>query len=168
MTLSADEQYMLELINRARLDPDAEAARQGIGLNDGLAAGTITSAAKEVLAPNDLLDSAAAGHTTWMANNSTLTHAGGGGSLPDDRIMSSGYPGGSGFDYAEILGVVNTANFASQTAIVNELHRLTILNTLDATPGSSDREALFYTSVREAGIESSWAPIPSPVHPGAI
>ena len=36
MTLSAAEQYLLELINRARLNPAAEAARYGIDLNAGL------------------------------------------------------------------------------------------------------------------------------------
>ena len=38
---TAYEQYFLELVNRARANPGAEAARVGIGLNDGLAAGTI-------------------------------------------------------------------------------------------------------------------------------
>ena len=38
------EQLMLELINRARMDPAGEAARQGISLNQGLAAGTISTA----------------------------------------------------------------------------------------------------------------------------
>jgi serralysin len=43
--LNAYEQYMLELINRARLDPDAEAQRYGIGLNDG-GAGTVAAQAQ--------------------------------------------------------------------------------------------------------------------------
>ena len=50
-----NEQYMLELINRARANPSAEASRYGIGLNDGLAAGTITTAAKQPLAPQQNL-----------------------------------------------------------------------------------------------------------------
>ncbi|WP_347312612.1 calcium-binding protein [Defluviimonas sp. SAOS-178_SWC] len=152
MTLSAQEQYMLELVNRARLDPDAEAARQGIGLNDGLTAGTISSTAKEVLAPNGLLDIAASGHDSWMIANSTLDHLGSGNSLPDDRINATGYPGGSGFGYAEILGVVNANTFSTQKAAADELFRLTMLNAVDNTPGSSDREALFFGGVREAGI----------------
>jgi Ca2+-binding RTX toxin-like protein len=167
MTLSAEEQYMLELINRARLDPDAEAQRQGIGLNDGLAADAISSTAKEVLAPNALLETAATDHTNWLVANSTFTHRGAGDSLPDDRISATGYPGGSGFNYGEILGVVDASGFGSMTEMINELHRLTMLNAVDSASGSSDREALFYDSVREAGIEiwtgsytiasSSWA-----------
>ena len=45
-TPTNDEQYMLELINRARANPAAEAATYGIDLNEGLSAGTISSAAK--------------------------------------------------------------------------------------------------------------------------
>src|SRR3954468_21380533 len=49
------EQYMLELINRARANPAAEAARLGIDLNEGLAASSISTAAKQPLAINDKL-----------------------------------------------------------------------------------------------------------------
>ncbi|HEX6093736.1 MAG TPA: hypothetical protein VFZ07_10315, partial [Dongiaceae bacterium] len=60
--LTAQEQYLLELINRARLDPAGEAARNGIGLNDGLASGTITADSKQPLASNGNLATAAQGH----------------------------------------------------------------------------------------------------------
>ena len=50
---SAAEQYFLELINRARANPAAEAARLGISLNEGLAGGTITASAKPPLAFNE-------------------------------------------------------------------------------------------------------------------
>ena len=52
---TAQEQLVLELINRARLDPAAEAARFGIALNEGLPAGTISTAAKQPLAMDDAL-----------------------------------------------------------------------------------------------------------------
>jgi hypothetical protein len=60
---TAYEQYILELINRARANPGAEAARLGIDLNQGLAAGTISTAAKQPLAFNPLLIDAARGHS---------------------------------------------------------------------------------------------------------
>jgi hypothetical protein len=76
-------QYMLELINRARANPTAEVARvaadaQTLGiltpaeaasfsLNDGLAPGTISTDAKQPLAPNADLLGAIEGHlTTWL------------------------------------------------------------------------------------------------------
>jgi len=39
--LATNEQLFLELVNAARLDPLGEAARQGIGLDAGLAPGTM-------------------------------------------------------------------------------------------------------------------------------
>jgi Ca2+-binding RTX toxin-like protein len=63
------EQHIIELINRARMDPAGEAARQGVSLNQGLAAGTISTASKQVLASNDFLQLAADNHSTWMIAN---------------------------------------------------------------------------------------------------
>ena len=42
---TAREQYMLELINRARLDPKGEASRYGISLNEGVSSGNTISSA---------------------------------------------------------------------------------------------------------------------------
>ncbi len=91
MTLSAAEQYLLELINRARLDPAAEAARLGIDLNQGLSAGQISTSAKQVLAPNALLETAATKHSLWMIATDTFSHTGVGGSSPGTRITAEGY-----------------------------------------------------------------------------
>src|SRR5437879_1696599 len=46
------EQYMVELYNQARANPDSVALRYGVSLNEGIAAGTISSAAKQPLAIN--------------------------------------------------------------------------------------------------------------------
>lgn len=114
MTLSAHEQYMLELINRARLDPAAEAARYGVAdLNAGLAPGTITATAKQVLAPNDFLDTAATGHTQWMLANDIFDHIGAGGSNARDRIAAAGYAA-SDYFWGENLG-----QYGSSTAITD-------------------------------------------------
>jgi Ca2+-binding RTX toxin-like protein len=91
MPLSATEQYLLELINRGRLDPGGEAARYGIDLNAGLAAGTISTAAKQVLAPNRLLEAAAVGHSQWMLEADIFSHTGRGGSQLRDRVDATGY-----------------------------------------------------------------------------
>jgi serralysin len=97
---SAQEQLMLELINRARMYPAAEAARQGIALNQGLTPGTISTAPKQVLAMNDLLVIAADKHSNWMIVNdqfnhveSTLFPSGRSGLNPGDRIAAAGYVG---------------------------------------------------------------------------
>lgn len=85
------EQLMLEMINRARANPAAEAARLGIGLNDGLAAGTISPDPKPPYTFHPLLINAARGHTAWMLSSGTFSHTGAGGSSPGDRMTAAGY-----------------------------------------------------------------------------
>jgi Ca2+-binding RTX toxin-like protein len=91
MPISAAEQLLLELINRARLDPLAEATRLGIGLNAGLAAGTIGTAPQQVLAHNAQLEAAAEAHSRWMLDTNTFSHTGSGGSTPHARMVQAGY-----------------------------------------------------------------------------
>src|SRR2546422_4882529 len=85
------EQYLIELVNRARADPAAEAARFGIDLNVGLAAGTISAAPKQPLAVNPYLTDSARGHSEWMEQTDTFSHTGAGGSSPMQRMEAAGY-----------------------------------------------------------------------------
>ncbi len=85
------DQYLLELVNRARLDPLAEAARYGIDLNQGLSSGTISAAAKQPLAGNTDLAQASEAHSEWMLAANTFSHYGPGGSTPGDRMGDAGY-----------------------------------------------------------------------------
>ena len=94
--MTPQEQLMLELINRARMDPNAEAARYGISLNEGLAAGTISATPKQVLAGNDSLAAAAGNHANWMLIHNSMVHnetggTGFTGSTPQDRMTAAGY-----------------------------------------------------------------------------
>ncbi|MBC7782852.1 MAG: hypothetical protein H7144_03350 [Burkholderiales bacterium] len=101
---TAYEQYMVELINRARANPVAEAARfdtyeddRGVvfsgDLNEGIPPGTISAAAKQPLAINLFLTDSARSHSQWMGANHTKSHVGLGGSLPAGRQASAGYTG---------------------------------------------------------------------------
>ncbi|SEO26808.1 hypothetical protein SAMN04488103_1188 [Gemmobacter aquatilis] len=92
MAISAAEQYAIELINRARLDPAAEAAAYRIGLNEGLAAGTITAAPKQALAPMEVLGDSAESHASWILSADIFSHTGRGGSDAGDRMVDAGYP----------------------------------------------------------------------------
>ena len=91
MTISAAEQYLIELINRARLDPVSEAARFKIALNQGLPANTLGTQVRQVLAPNETLEDAAIGHSQWMLNTDVFSHAGQNGSTPGQRVTNAGY-----------------------------------------------------------------------------
>ncbi|SPH17888.1 Bifunctional hemolysin/adenylate cyclase [Defluviimonas aquaemixtae] len=144
MALTAQEQYMLELINRARLDPNAEAARLGIGLNDGLAPGTISSAAKQVLAPNSALETAATGHSQWMLANDTFSHTGAGGSGADDRIEAAGYAS-SGFWWGENLGQYLTTGTINLNQVTADLHEGLFLS-------EGHRQNIMRDVFREVGI----------------
>lgn len=91
MPLTAAEQMMLELVNRARLDPLGEAARFGIDLNQGLSAGTISGQAKQVVAHNETLFNTAEAHSQWMLDTNTFSHIGINGSSSSTRAASEGY-----------------------------------------------------------------------------
>jgi Ca2+-binding RTX toxin-like protein len=102
MPLDANEQYLLELINRARLDPTAEMARYNATLpagdprrmatlNDGLAAGTISTAAIQPLAMNENLNSAAVSHSLHMLAVDRFNHSGIGDGDIGSRATGAGY-----------------------------------------------------------------------------
>lgn len=134
---TAVEQYMVELINRARANPTAEAARYSIDLNEGLSPGTLSSAVRQPLAINLHLTDAARLHAQWMADNNLIkslphfenvegTASGGtprpGYHSPGDRATTAGYSGG-------IAGAENQAytsgGGASPTAAsMDALHKL--------------------------------------------
>lgn len=105
---TALEQLLLELVNRERLDPAAEAARLGIDLNDGLAAGTISTSTKAPLAFNTALIDAARGHSAWMLETDSFSHTGIGGTQPKDRMEEAGYGFTGSWSARENIGVLST------------------------------------------------------------
>jgi len=64
---------MLELVNRARMNPSADSREFGISLNQGPSAGTISTAPKQVLAMNDFLNISADHHSNWMLLTASST-----------------------------------------------------------------------------------------------
>ncbi len=104
-TPTAYEQYMLELINRARANPAAEAARQGIDLNQGLSANTISPAAKAPLAWDMSLIDAARAHSKWMLDTDSFSHTGVGGSSPGDRMTDAGYGFSGSWSWGENIAI---------------------------------------------------------------
>ena len=92
ISMTGQEQLLLELINRARSDPAAEAALYGIGLNDGLASGAISASPKQPLAPHQALINAADAHSQDMLDNDYFSHTNLSGQSPADRAVAAGYP----------------------------------------------------------------------------
>jgi len=95
MTLSAAEQYLIELINQSRLDPTGAAREQGISLNDGVTdamGGLLQTTPMQVLAPNVQLEAAAEQQSSFLlAGGSYFGHSGEGGSTIHDRVADANY-----------------------------------------------------------------------------
>jgi serralysin len=142
MPLSANEQYLLELINRGRLDPMAEAARYGIDLNASLAAGTISGAAKQVLAPNALLETAAIGHSSWMLAKNIFSHTGENGSTLGTRATAAGYQWSTVGENIAVWGTSGTLNL---TSAIDSHHRGLFLS-------AGHRTNLMHNTFTEIGL----------------
>lgn len=85
------EQYMLELINRARANPAAEAARLGIDLNEGLAPGTIPSTPVPPLAFNPDLIAAAQDYSATLLGAYNYFGHDYNSTTPQSRMAAAGY-----------------------------------------------------------------------------
>ncbi len=120
---TAYEQLLLELMNRARLDPATEATRLGIGLNDGLAAGTISATPKQPLAGNNALVTAARGHSQYMINTDQFDHQGIGNGTPTSRMQAAGYTFAGSWSNGENIawsGTTGTPNVLSYVFSLND------------------------------------------------
>ena len=116
------EQLSLELVNRARANPQAEAARFGIGLNDGLSSQNfITASPKQPLYPDSRLAQSARRHSQDMIDRDYFAHnakaPAPNGSTPSDRATSVGF----GPDVAENIAYVSTDGRSTLDSVL-ELH----------------------------------------------
>ena len=139
------EQYLLELINRARLNPEGEANLFGIGLNDGLAAGTISDSAKQPLAFNSLLIDSSRIHSQWMLDTDTFSHTGEDGSSPGDRMEDAGYQFTGSWTWGENVGYTGTTGTLDVNSAVAQVHQ-----NLFKSPGH--RTNILNNNFREIGL----------------
>jgi len=116
------EQLSLELVNRARANPLAEATRFGIGLNDGLASQNfITASPKQPLTPDSRLAQSARRHSQDMIDRDFFAHdakaPAPNGITPSDRARSVGF----GSDVVENIAYVSTDGRSTLDSVL-ELH----------------------------------------------
>ncbi len=142
---SLNEQLMLELVNRARLDPLSEAKRFGIDLNKDLPAGTLNGTPKAPLAPNDKLVDAARGHSQFMLDHDLFEHQGIGDGTPSSRIADAGYTFPNGGFLGENIAINGTSGTANATD-------LTFANHEGLFKSALHRENILSTDFREIGI----------------
>ncbi len=142
------EQYMLELINRGRADPNAEAVRYNCDLNEGLPDGTISSDPTQPIAFNVHLIYSAREHSQWMIDNDTFSHTGEGGSSPGDRITAAGY---TWTTYGENLAFKGTTGMITDvTGWTGELHKNLYVD--EGVSGRGHRKNLMGENWREVGV----------------
>ena len=119
---TAHEQYFLELVNRARANPGAEAKRLGIDLNQDLSARTIADTAKQPLAMNQLLNDSAQAHSDWMLATDTFSHTGANGSSPGDRMKAAGYSFTGSWTWGENIAIRWGGTPTESNALVEGFH----------------------------------------------
>jgi len=142
---TAQEQLMLELVNRARKNPQTEADLFGINLNEGLDSETINNSPKQPLAFNFILIDAARNHSQWMLDTDTFNHTGESGSNPGDRMEAAGYEFIENWSWGENIAWQGTTGTPNATEIIIEEHKNLFLS-------PSHRENLLNGDFREVGI----------------
>jgi hypothetical protein len=89
---TADEQLVLEMINRARANPTAEGTRLGIDIKEGLSAAEAANVgARPPLAMNKILLATARAHCRDMYTRNFFAHNNPDGKTPFQRMTESGY-----------------------------------------------------------------------------
>ncbi|GMV27406.1 MAG: hypothetical protein AMXMBFR58_34370 [Phycisphaerae bacterium] len=126
---SADEVYLLELVNRARANPAAESARLGIDLTEGLTPGQLARLGpQEPLALNEALTVAARLHSQDMADRGFFDHINLDGLNPTDRAIAQGYSYSAGENIAAGYFTIDSLHAAWLESLE---HRLNILSLHD-------------------------------------
>ena len=143
INISDEEQLFVELINRARANPTAEATRYGVALNTGVpVANTISTTPKQPLAVNQILSTIAVAHTNDMLNRNFFAHVNPDGKGVDVRADDAFYNWTLIAENLAYQGYTGALNTASQVLKMHE--------SLYKSPGH--RVNVFQTDVEEIGI----------------
>lgn len=152
---TAQEVLVVELVNRARANPEAEATRLGIGLNDGITGTQITATAKQPLAHNLLLIDSARTHSQWMLDADIFSHTGNNNSTATERMSAAGYVfSGSWTSGENIAWGGTTGSSISLTSYAvsqheglfkSPGHRVNILNGNFRELGVGQKQGYFFT-----------------------
>ncbi|MBF0230907.1 MAG: CAP domain-containing protein [Desulfamplus sp.] len=145
----AEEVYFIELINRARANPEAEAKRYNIALNEGVnSSSTISNTPKQPLAFNIDLYKAALAHSEDMLLQDYFSHyTYPNNASPQDRVVAQGYNYYSGENIAinmstgELEINQNTAAYHHEILFVDEDY-----------PNRGHRVNMFSSSHSEVGV----------------
>lgn len=144
---TAQDVLLLQLINRARLDPMGEAAISGIALNEGLPVNTLSPSPAQPLAFSDQLNAAALAHSQAMISGNYFAHVDPKtGSTPQSRASAAGYAGlvGENIAFSGSTGAISATNL-----IYSENYGLFVDST---EPGRGHRLNILDPDYQEIGI----------------
>jgi Ca2+-binding RTX toxin-like protein len=153
------EQYMVELYNWARANPNAVATKYNVALNEGAPFLPITSDSKQPLAINPYLTDAARNYCQWMIDNDQFGHTVD-GSNPQARMSAAGYEFTGSWSYAENLALYGSSIAVDQTFAVDQ--EFSNLYTDQSIPDRGHRVNMLNPAYKEvgsgiaAGLYTSW------------
>ncbi|MBL8765212.1 MAG: hypothetical protein JNM07_13185 [Phycisphaerae bacterium] len=129
---SADEVYLTELVNRARANPQAEAARLGIDLTLNLTAQEVTRLVpQQPLALSEPLTKAARLMSLDMAQRDFFDHVNPDGKNPTDRAKDQGYAGSAGENIAAGYKSIDDAHKAWLISVGHRKNVFSLHTTFD-------------------------------------
>ena len=144
LSITQEDQLLLELVNRARNNPQAEANRYGINLNQGLSGGTISTAPKQPLAAEQALSIASRRHSADMLNRDFFAHNAPApapyGTTPQNRADAAGYDHSAG----ENIGWSGTTGTLDREQGVYDRHERLFRS-------SGHRENMMFPDYKEIG-----------------
>jgi hypothetical protein len=150
---SGPEQAHLEAINLARRDPNAEAARLGIALQEGVPPGDISGNPSQPLTSNAKLLAAARKHSNDMLERNYFAHQNPDGLWPDDRVTAEGYVW---------RGVGENIAFSASTGPLVEIDTILFLHDLlfidEGYPDRGHRVNILKGDFREVGVGAAFGP----------
>lgn len=149
-TPTANEQYMLELTNRARANPTAEAKLFHIDLNEGLPAKPISATAKQPLAFNSDLIDAARSHSDFMLSSGLFQHDGPGTTTPFQRDQLAGYVFNPPSAQGENIAWEGTTGTLDTTSTTTDEHSNLFIDSNTADRGH--RINIEFDAYKEIGI----------------
>lgn len=159
---SSDEVYLVELVNRARADPAAEALRTGVDLTADLSTRELDNLVpSEPLALNGPLTLAARQHSFDMYNRDFFDHENPDGDRAQQRADANGYDGSAGENIAAGYDTVDEAHVAWLESVGHRKNVLSLWETFSQSfhydeigvgyyfPGSSGSSTYhtYYTQV---------------------
>ena len=144
---TAAEQAHLEVLNRARLNPVAEAARLGIDLFEGVPSGAISGLPVQPVVFNAKLIQAARLHSQDMIDQDYFAHYSLNGKSPFDRMADAGYQYSTA---GENLAFIGSTGFIDEVTTVLGHHDNLFID--ENYPDRGHRVNILKENFKEVGV----------------